>query len=81
MAHLSLEKMLVITKEKAGWDPVMSKDGRKLSKKSFGQRHGVAWLVDNRHSMEMSKVVSLFGNTKRESYSNDKHKIILILDA
>jgi hypothetical protein len=50
---------LVPTRKEAGSGLVMSKDGRKwkeikLSKKIFGQRDGVAWLVDNRHSMEMS---------------------------
>jgi hypothetical protein len=54
-------KTLVHTKKEAEWGPVMSKNGRKwkeikLSKRIFGQRDGVAWLVDNRHSMETSKV-------------------------
>jgi len=52
---------MVPTKKEAGWGLVMSKDGRKwkeikFSKRIFGQRDGVAWLVDNRPAMEMSRV-------------------------
>lgn len=69
MAPLSLGKSLVPTKKQAGWGPIMLKDGKKLkeiklSNMNFGQRDGVAWLVDNRHSMEMSRV----------SFSIWKHK-------
>jgi len=54
MAPLSVEKTLVPTKKEAGVGPCHVKRWKeiKLSKRIFGQRDGVAWLVDRRPAME-----------------------------